>query len=1184
MKNYFQSGILHPQNQCYHIFRIMRLTTYLLLFFACFGYAENTLSQNARVKLNKQHSILREVLDEIEQQTEYLFVSNREVNLDQKVSVRVRNKPVREALDEVLRDAGINYAVEGVNIVLSKRPETTQQAQKRITGTVVDDRGDPVTGANVMEKGAINGAITDIDGNFSLLVPENATLQISFIGYIAQEIRVTNQDVYSIILKEDTQLLDEVVVVGYGTMRKKDLTGSVVQIRPDKIANEAPKSVQDVLRGTPGLAVGYDASAKGGGSMEVRGRRSVYDEGGHNNPLLILDGMPFYGELSEINPNDIGQIDILKDASSAAVYGSKAANGVILITTKKGKLGKPTVNISSNIGVSQVYKLRRRFSPEDYLTHRQDWYEKNTYGVNPDTGEYEAYQRGNYANQPGYYRRPDQLSGVSLDDWRAYTSNNEGESDLSIWARRMGFQGNALENLLAGKITDWYDKTYRTGFNQDYNASVSGASEKANYYFSLGYMKNEGADRSDDYQAIRANMKIDTQVNKWLQIGANVNFQDRSDGKMGIDIDYQMRNSPYADYTDADGNLAQYPLSGEYSQRGYNYDFQRQYMELDKGYTVFNSILFAKVTLPFNITYTFNASPRFQYFHDRYFTSAQLPDSNPKDRGVNREQTKRFDWSLNNTINWDYTLLNKHHFIVTLVQEAEQLRSWKDRIEARNIQPSDALGFHNTQNGAKEDSKYESEDTNQTADALMARLFYSYDSRYMLTTSVRRDGYSAFGSSNPYATFPSVALAWSFADESFFKWNHIMSTGKLRASWGKNGNRSLANPYVALANLTGSNMHGYLNSSGELELMRYLYADRMANPNLQWEKTEAWNFGLDFGFLNNRISGSVEYYIMKTHDMIMEQRLPEFSGFPKITTNLGQVNNTGFEISLNTLNIDNKNFQWNTTFNLSYNKNRIKHLAYDYEDVLDAQGNVIGRKESDDITNGWFIGKSIGEIWDYRVTGIWQKDEVEEAARHGQVPGDPKVANNYTADDIINDDGTITPVYNNNDKEFLGSTIAPINWSMRNEFVLWKDFSISFNIYSKMGHKRKAGYYRNFDDDGGRMTYALQNVTQKEYWTPDNPTNDYARIEALGPTGADSPDKVYSGTFIRLENISLAYTLPRNLTTKWQIDRVKVFGTIRNVAVWAKDWDYGDPELDPAPDKGNGLSTRNFTFGVNLTF
>lgn len=216
--------------------------------FACFGYAENTLSQNARVKLNKQHSILREVLDEIEQQTEYLFVSNREVNLDQKVSVRARNKPVREVLDEVLRDTGINYAVEGVNIVLSKRPEINQQTQKRITGTVVDDRGDPVTGANVMEKGAINGAITDIDGNFSLLVPENATLQISFIGYIAQEIRVTNQNVYSIVLKEDTQLLDEVVVVGYGTMRKKDLTGSVVQIRPDKIANEAPKSVQDALR------------------------------------------------------------------------------------------------------------------------------------------------------------------------------------------------------------------------------------------------------------------------------------------------------------------------------------------------------------------------------------------------------------------------------------------------------------------------------------------------------------------------------------------------------------------------------------------------------------------------------------------------------------------------------------------------------------------------------------------------------------------------------------------------------------------------------------------------------------------------------------------------------------------------------------------------------------------------
>ncbi|WP_257091232.1 TonB-dependent receptor [Sphingobacterium sp. E70] len=275
----------------------------------------------------------------------------------------------------------------------------------------------------------------------------------------------------------------------------------------------------------------------------------------------------------------------------------------------------------------------------------------------------------------------------------------------------------------------------------------------------MGYLKNEGTVVSDTYKAVRANMKINAHVTNWLELGANVNFQDRSDGNIDIDMDQTLRNSPYADYADANGNPLQYPLSEQFSQRGYNYDFQKKYLELDKGYTVFNSIFNAKIKLPFNITYSFNASPRLQYFHDRYFMSAELPGSNPADRGANREQTKRFDWSLNNTISWEQTFADKHRLMLTLVQEAEEQQSWKDRIEARNILPSDALGFHNTENGSKENSSFNSYDTHQTADALLARLFYSYDDRYMLTASIRRDGYSAFGTSNPYATFPSLALA-----------------------------------------------------------------------------------------------------------------------------------------------------------------------------------------------------------------------------------------------------------------------------------------------------------------------------------------------------------------------------------------------------------------------------------------
>jgi outer membrane receptor protein involved in Fe transport len=404
-----------------------------------------------------------------------------------------------------------------------------------------------------------------------------------------------------------------------------------------------------------------------------------------------------------------------------------------------------------------------------------------------------------------------------------------------------------------------------------------------------------------------------------------------------------------------------------------------------------------------------------------------------------------------------------------------------------------------------------------------------------------------------------------------------MDFGKLRLSWGENGNRSLDDPYVSLANLgsgTGT-MQGYVTGTNTY-LVKYLIMDRLANPNLKWEKSQAWNIGLDYSFLNNRISGSMEYYRTTTKDMIMNQRLAAFAGFASITTNLGEVQNSGFELSVNTLNIKNDNFEWRTTLGLSYNKNEIKHLYYENEDVLDDAGIVTDSKEMDDVTNGWFIGQPISAIWNYRVTGIWQVSEIDEAARYGQKPGDPKVANNYTADDVVNDDGSRTPVYNDKDKEFLGQTAPPIHWSLRNEFTLWKDLSFSFNIYSYMGHKSTETYYLNNDNGGSRVTNAY-NIFAKEYWTPENPSDTYARLDASGPSGATGAPRLHNRSFIRLENISVGYTLPKAWTSKLEIDRLKIFGSIRNVAVWQKDWEYGDPET-------GGLATRVFTLGLNINF
>jgi len=1152
----------------------------LFLILALNCMAISSYSQTVRMSMKIDKPNLKEVMLEIKKQTEFDFLYNKDIETLYLANsqIEVEDGTIDEVLNQLFRNSRIDYQIIDKTIVfmprVTERKGTIQQGIT-ITGTVSDSNNEPLPGVSVMIKGTMQGTATDANGVYSLSIQdENAVLVFSYIGFIKQEITVGNKRTINVTLSEALSELEEVVVVGYGTMRKKDLTGSIVQIQPEKIVNENPKTVQDIIRGTPGLHVGFDASAKGGGSMQIRGQRSVYTGGSHNEPLIILDGMMFYGELSEINPDDIGQIDILKDASAAAVYGAKAASGVIIITTKKGKLGKPVVNVSANVGFMSRSDSRIPFGPDAYIQYREDWYKTPTYGLNPATGNYEAYQTGSTITQPGYFDRPENLGkfGVSVDQWRAYSTNTAGESDISIYGRRLLLQQTVLENFIAGKTFDWFKHTYQTGLNQDYNASVSGANDRMNYYFSLGYLNNKGAVRGNEYHAIRSNMKVEGKVTDWFEFGANVNFQDRSDGDLQPD---ELRNSPYASYRDDEGNLVMFPMNS-INKWGNNHDYRIQFVDLEKGYTVLNTILNAKVKLPFGIVYTFNVAPRYQNFYDRYHESAQHPEWSSSPNGlVNREQAKRFDWSLNNTIQWDQVFAQKHRLNLTLVQEAEERRVWQDRIEARNILPTDALGFHNTQNGDKTRSSFSSNDAHQTADALLARLFYSFDDRYMLTASIRRDGYSAFGQNNPYATFPSLALGWSFVNEKFFQWEP-MSAGKLRVSWGKNGNRSLDNPYLSLADLTMGQMQGYVDASNNLYNIYYLRIGRMANPNLQWEKTTSTNFGLEFGFLDNRITGNIEYYVMNTHDMIMNQRLPNFSGFESITTNLGEVSNRGIEILISSLNIKNEMLEWSTSLSFSYNKNEIKHLYYEYEDKLDANGNVIGTKEMDDTSNGWFIGQPISAIWNYNVTGIWQVDEIEEAQRYGQKPGDPKVANNYTADDRVNADGTITPVYNNSDREFLGQTAPPVLWSLRNDFTLFKNFTLSFNIYSYMGHKSLSTNFLNQDNGGSIITYNY-NRESKRYWTPENPSNRYGRLDAQGPAGLASPNKLYDRSFIRLENISLGYTLPKQWTQMFMVEKVKLYGSIRNAAVWKKDWEYGDPET-------GDLATRICSLGLNVTF
>lgn len=1064
-----------------------------------------------------------------------------------------------------------------------------------LKGRVLDPTGEPLIGATVRTKEKpTNGVVTDIDGNFVINVTKGNTLEVTYVGYNSQEVAITGQNDITITLSENSQVLEDVVVIGYGTMRKKDLTGSVTQINPDKIADQNPGTVQDLLRGTPGLQIGYDASAKGSGaSIKLRGENSL---GTNVSPMIVLDGMPFYGELSEINPDDIGQIDILKDASSTAIYGARAASGVIIITTKKGKTGKPTVNLSANFGVTNKSAYRDYMNADEYMRYREDYYMMNyTYGMG-DNGLYGYYNvkdsNGNLAYPQGYFNNPSSLTGSAAENWATNTGVSgfgaaSGESALSLYARRLEMNNADLvfENFLAGRSYDWNDATFRTGLNQDYNVSLSGATDHLNYYLSAGYLRNEGAVRGNEYKAFRANMKLNAKITSWLELGANVNFQERTDGDIQVSLgsnywdNNMLRNSPYASMYTEDGGYQQYPMTGKQTNGGYNYFFDRQFYDLDKGYTNLNTIFTAKVNLPYGFTYSFNISPRYQWFHDYYFMDSALPNAAANSRGVNREHYKAFEWNLNNTLTWDKEYGDVHHVQVTLVQEAEDHKTYKDRIEARNISPTDALGFHWTDGANKEQSGFSTYDSHYSGASYLGRAFYSYDNRYMITASFRRDGFSGFGRNNVWGNFGAVGLGWNFSDEKFMESTRDwLNNAKLRLSWGTNGNRDFGangstDPYLTMANLSMGGSMVYFND-GTSTVVKSLYMNRLAAPNLRWEKTEAYNIGLDFGVIDNRLTGAIDWYFKKTRDMIMNQRLPSFTGFSSIYANLGEVQNSGIEISLTSVNIEKQNFTWTTSAGFSYNRNRINHIYYDYDE---------NGKENDDTSNGWYIGHPIGEIWYYESDGVWQNtpEDIAQAALVGQRPGDPKVKNNYTEDDriVTNADGTTTriPVYNDKDKTYLGTTNPPIYWNLKNDFVLWKDLTISFSLYSYMGHKSLASYWLNQDNGGSQVINAC-NLPAKEYWTPENATNDYCRIMAVGPnTGlAGGISKLYNRNFVRLDNISIGYTLPQAWTRKAMLEKVRLTVSCNNVCT-ISGWEYGDPET-------GGLARRTFNFGVNVTF
>ncbi|TKC13176.1 SusC/RagA family TonB-linked outer membrane protein [Pedobacter polaris] len=989
-----------------------------------------------------------------------------------------------------------------------------------IKGSIKDKSGAPIPGVSVNVKNSKIATSSNGEGVYAIGAAPNATLVFTMLGFKTQEVPVNNRTQINIELIEAVNELSDVVVIGYGTARKKDITGAVSSVRATQLENENPQSVADILKGNiPGLSVGMNTSAKGGGDLLVRGKTSLT---AGTSPLIILDGVIYIGQLSDINPNDIETIDVLKDASSLAVYGSKAATGAVAITTKKGKSSTPTINFNTNYGIATLSKDQPVYDGPGFLLWRADVLRA------PGT-------------QPAYiYNDPNNLpAGVTLTQWlNGQTSTNPTD----LWLSRLGLLANEKANYLAGKETDWYDLLFRTGQRQDHTVSMSGRKEELNYYMSLGYLKNENLIEGGEFSTFRTRVNLEAKAAKFLTLGLNLQYADRDEGAIEADWGQLTNLSPYGDFYNADGTLRRIPTDDNGLNARNPFLNPTYNSRMVKQNTLFGSLL-VKAELPFGIVYSLNFSPGIDMYRTFNHSSSKNPNVTVLGGSASRAQETRYNWQADNLLKWNRTIGKIHNFDVTLLANAEKFQSWYTSSSNEGFAPSDILGYHNLGSGIK--PSITSDDNVYTGNALMGRLNYSLMSRYNFTFTARKDGYSGFGDKNKSATFTSAAVAWTFTEEEFMKPITWLNFGKIRVSYGFNGNR-VSDPYANLFSVDAGKYQAVNTSGAAAEVNSIVIANRIGNPNLAWEKTKALNVGLDWAILNNRVSGAFEYYDKKTSDLIISQTLPDVSGYNNVFSNIGAVSNKGFEISVNSRNLTSGKVLWNTSMNFSLNRNKIIKLA----------------TPNNDLGNGWFIGQDIDVIWDYKILGVWQENEVAEANKFnkGIKPGDFKLQD-------INGDYAYSDV----DKQFLGYRNPRFTWAMRNEFNLFKSFDVSFQLISNWGQKAQDNQRLN---QPGSVGFGRTSSYILPYWTPQNPTNEYAR---LGSNFSGVNFNVYSkSSFIRLNTVAIAYTIPKSLLEKVKVQTAKVYFNINNAAVYSPDWNQWDPQ-------NNGPTPTYYTLGLNLS-
>lgn len=814
---------------------------------------------------------LSEAIERIESVSAYTFFYDAsQVDVKQKVSLDVKQATASEAMDLMLKNTNLRYEVTHTQIALfPKNRQTGNGRTITVKGQVVDGFGS-VIGANVLEEGTTNGVITDMDGNYELTVQRGANIQISYIGYTTQVFKAGNVPPV-LQLKEDAEQLDEVVVVGYGSQRKSDLTGGMVAIGQDKLNLVTTNNLMDKLAGQiPGLSITTGNAQPGEDqTLRVRGSNSLTAS---NDPLVVLDGIPYSGSIGDIDPDIVESMSVLKDASSAAIYGSRGANGVILIQTKKGKVGKATVTYKGQVGMAEPERRLDMMEGDEYIQYLRD------------------------LNH--------QLSGTPYDELTAETVLGADE----------------YANYMAGRTIDWQDILFRKALVTSHQVSISGGTEKTTYMASISHLLQNGVVENTGMNRTNVALNVTQDLNDWLKIGLNMQAVQKDFGGLSPSLEAGLKMSPFGNYKDESGNYVQYPMSRDNLFSNPMADINAVNDKVNRN--VFISS-FAEIQLPlkglsFRTNFGYNYRNKFvgTYYGRNTVTGASVNGS------ASISNTHYYDYTWENILRYEKTLGN-HKFDVTGLFSMQETSNQYAYQSAESF-VSDASEYHNMAAGEK-NIKVDSELTETSMLSYMLRFNYNYKGKYLLTLTGRSDGYSAFGKNNKYAFFPSAAVAWNMSEENFMEnTREWLDQLKLRVSYGSNGNQAI-NAYQTLDRV--SSVKYIWGDGGTVANGVFLPTNGVGNPNLKWETTNTLNVGVDFAFFNGRLSGNVEFYLSKTKDLLMNRSVPYMNGYKTIMDNIGATRNVGVELSLTSVNVRTENFNWRTAYNFSLNRDEITKLT-----------------------------------------------------------------------------------------------------------------------------------------------------------------------------------------------------------------------------------------------------------------